>query len=240
MRRSVLPVVLLVLACGRELPTEPLRTSHASSAAVELPLVRISPDRITVAAGQKARAVAYLTQDEFTYSFAVPLTSVDPSVATVVGSIPAGQKSAAVSVVGISPGETDLVYTLFNFGRAPGGGVAAHVIVTEPGAPEPPAVNVTMSPNPVELTTGQETEVFVKITVRSETDVTFTAETRNVVELSGRIPAGKLTGTLLVRAVGPGKTNVIFHQGEHTGIAGRALIENPPPTPPSRRRSARS
>jgi hypothetical protein len=238
MRRSVLPVVFLVVACHRELPTEPLRESRVATNAVEPPMVRISPDPVTVAAGQQVSATAYLTQDAFTYPSAVPISSGDSSVASVTGAIPAGQKSANVTVLGIAEGETNLDYTLFNFGRAPGGGTAARVMVTAPTAPEPPGLRMTMSPNPVELRTGQELEVFVKLTARSETDVTFTAETRNVVDISGRIAAGKLTGTLLVRAIGTGNTNLIFHAREHTGIAGRALVQDPPPPP--RRRSARS
>jgi hypothetical protein len=241
MRRAVLLSAFLLLTCRRELPTEPLRDGTVDAATFEPPMIRVAPDPVYVHQGSEVEVVAYLTQDAFTYPTPVPLYSRDKAIATLVGgSIPPGQKSWPMKVRGIVPGETDLYYVLTNFGWGGHSDVAARVIVTGPAAPPTPVVPVkvvTMEPNPIELKTGQEMTVRMVAANTASADITFKADTRNVVEISGKIAAGRGTGTVTIRAIGAGNTNILYVAGEQSGIAGRATVEDPPP---SRRRSSRS
>ena len=137
MRRAFFLVLLALVACRRESPTEPYAEQVVEN--LELPMVRTTPDPLIVAAGQTASVTATLTQDLFTYPLDVPIHTGDPSIATITGTIPAGKKSATLIVRGIAPGETDIVYTLVNIGRHGHSDITGRLIVTEaPAPPSPP------------------------------------------------------------------------------------------------------
>ena len=219
-----------------------MESSVATNA--EFIAMQITPETVVVPAGQEVRVTVSLTQDAFTYSGNVPLSTgqANPIVTLSPPYMPAGQKSAEIVIRGVTPGEADISYMLVSFGSARGHiGKIGHVTVTAAQAtPRPPAPApraVTMSPDPIELKKGSEASVFVTLAEASSSDVTFTSETRGVVEISGKIAAGKKAATLTVRGMTAGRTNILYSAGGTSGIAGRAIVEEPPP---SRRRSSHS
>ncbi|HEX6083316.1 MAG TPA: hypothetical protein VF266_02245 [Thermoanaerobaculia bacterium] len=238
-RTALLLIMLVLLSCRRESPSEPSRDDAFATTTDFEPAIRISPDPVVIGVGQEVTVTATLTFTDG-YAIPVPLQTSNSAVATMVTrSFPPNQKTASLTVRGVAPGECRIDYALIVFGRGHIGTAGRVTVIEGHGTPRPvtPVKEITMTPNPVVLRPGQTERVRVTLARAADSDIVFSADPRGVVQAEGRIARGANSGTVTVQALAVGKANVMAGPR----IAGRAIVEAPAaPAPPSRRRASRS
>jgi len=141
--------------------------------------ISISPDPVTVEAGRTVAISAGLTY----VGAEVLFQSNESSIATVAGKIDRGATGATLKVTGVAVGETDISYTIPNFGRAPGSGIAGRIIVTpRTDTPPPPcaAPRITTQPVPATITRGARAELFVRASGTTPREYQWFSSTRPI------------------------------------------------------------
>ncbi|HEX7150122.1 MAG TPA: Ig-like domain-containing protein [Thermoanaerobaculia bacterium] len=162
MRRSLAVVALLLAACQGESPTSPQGERAARAEATSVHGITVLPDTTVLQAGKSTTASASATLSR---PFDITFQSSDPAVATVAGKIGQGQLGGTLQIHGVSAGTARITYTIPNFGRPPGSGVAGSVEVTvaEPPPPPPCAVPSLTSPTAhVMIRSGESASLSVR------------------------------------------------------------------------------
>lgn len=124
---------VLLVACSRELPTEPVRITSAFEPAADGSFedggAILIPQRLVLVQGEQTTATAEL---RFPPALAPwTITSASPAIASASGQIPIGGSSAVVKIEAKAVGETFVYYSVPNFGRAPSSHPIGMVLVQE-------------------------------------------------------------------------------------------------------------